>query len=221
MDRERREVWRSFISSCWSAGGVKYAWLVAFLGLIRRRRHLAGGGSSDHLLLGPQRLLKPVTGWSHSSHMLMPRLLWTLTAAAVGFMLLPTRVHREGQPTAGTCEIITMDHDSSQPSRTIARQTARCACRKGQIAGTRRASPACVDVDIIWRRRWCDMTPCLDDEYCDLLVNQSGWSCTQPGGRVRRTTSQVPLTRSQYRLIPKAQNSLFDAKVQLSDTECF
>lgn len=50
-----------------------------------------------------------------------------------------------GQPTAGTCEIITMDHDSSQPSRTIARQTARCACRKGQIAGTRRASPACVD----------------------------------------------------------------------------
>jgi len=46
---------------------------------------------------------------------------------------------------AGTCEIVTLDRDSSQPRRTIARQTARCACRKGQIAGTTRASPACVE----------------------------------------------------------------------------
>ncbi|XP_051975922.1 chemokine-like protein TAFA-5 isoform X3 [Xyrauchen texanus] len=51
-----------------------------------------------------------------------------------------------GQLVAGTCEIVTLDRDSSQPRRTIARQTARCACRKGQIAGTTRASPACVDV---------------------------------------------------------------------------
>lgn len=32
------------------------------------------------------------------------------------------------------------------------------------------------------------MTPCLDDEGCNLLVNQSGWTCTQPGGRVKTTT---------------------------------
>ncbi|CAL8338902.1 unnamed protein product [Arctogadus glacialis] len=50
-----------------------------------------------------------------------------------------------GQLAAGTCEIVTLDRDSSQPRRTIARQTARCACKKGQIAGTTRASPACVD----------------------------------------------------------------------------
>ncbi|XP_047599395.1 chemokine-like protein TAFA-5 isoform X1 [Lutra lutra] len=50
------------------------------------------------------------------------------------------------QLAAGTCEIVTLDRDSSQPRRTIARQTARCACRKGQIAGTTRARPACVDV---------------------------------------------------------------------------
>ncbi|KAB0352472.1 hypothetical protein FD754_017329, partial [Muntiacus muntjak] len=49
------------------------------------------------------------------------------------------------QLAAGTCEIVTLDRDSSQPRRTIARQTARCACRKGQIAGTTRARPACVD----------------------------------------------------------------------------
>uniref|UniRef100_A0A665U5D1 TAFA chemokine like family member 5 n=1 Tax=Echeneis naucrates TaxID=173247 RepID=A0A665U5D1_ECHNA len=89
---------------------------------------------------------------------------------------------------AGTCEIVTLDRDSSQPRRTIARQTARCACRKGQIAGTTRARPACVDIRIVRTRQWCEMTPCLDDEGCDLLVNQSGWTCTQPGGRVKTTT---------------------------------
>ncbi|XP_049929351.1 chemokine-like protein TAFA-5 [Epinephelus moara] len=93
-----------------------------------------------------------------------------------------------GQLAAGTCEIVTLDRDSSQPRRTIARQTARCACRKGQIAGTTRARPACVDVRIVWARQWCEMSPCLDDEGCDLLVNQSGWTCTQPGGRVKTTT---------------------------------
>uniref|UniRef100_A0A8C6VWE9 TAFA chemokine like family member 5 n=1 Tax=Nothobranchius furzeri TaxID=105023 RepID=A0A8C6VWE9_NOTFU len=50
-----------------------------------------------------------------------------------------------GHLLAGTCEIVTLARDSSQPRRTIARQTARCACRKGQIAGTTRARPACVD----------------------------------------------------------------------------
>uniref|UniRef100_A0A8C0GT07 TAFA chemokine like family member 5 n=1 Tax=Chelonoidis abingdonii TaxID=106734 RepID=A0A8C0GT07_CHEAB len=52
---------------------------------------------------------------------------------------------RSSQLAAGTCEIVTLDRDSSQPRRTIARQTARCACKKGQIAGTTRARPACVD----------------------------------------------------------------------------
>uniref|UniRef100_A0A669DY33 TAFA chemokine like family member 5 n=1 Tax=Oreochromis niloticus TaxID=8128 RepID=A0A669DY33_ORENI len=93
-----------------------------------------------------------------------------------------------GQLVAGTCEIVTLDRDSSQPRRTIARQTARCACKKGQIAGTTRARPACVDVRIITSRQWCEMTPCLEDEGCNLLVNQSGWTCTQPGGRVKTTT---------------------------------
>lgn len=60
-----------------------------------------------------------------------------------------------GQLAAGTCEIVTLDRDSSQPRRTIARQTARCACKKGQIAGTTRARPACVD----GKRRKIILTP--------------------------------------------------------------
>lgn len=67
------------------------------------------------------------------------------TETGIKFLLFKFCLFNSGQLAAGTCEIVTLDRDSSQPRRTIARQTARCACRKGQIAGTTRASPACVD----------------------------------------------------------------------------
>uniref|UniRef100_A0A667ZCI6 TAFA chemokine like family member 5 n=1 Tax=Myripristis murdjan TaxID=586833 RepID=A0A667ZCI6_9TELE len=111
-----------------------------------------------------------------------------LSASMLLCVLLTSLPPPSGQLAAGTCEIVTLDRDSSQPRRTIARQTARCACRRGQIAGTTRARPACVDAAVVRSRQWCDMSPCLDDEGCDLLVNQSGWTCTQPGGRVKTTT---------------------------------
>uniref|UniRef100_A0A8C6SUR4 TAFA chemokine like family member 5 n=1 Tax=Neogobius melanostomus TaxID=47308 RepID=A0A8C6SUR4_9GOBI len=101
------------------------------------------------------------------------------------------------QLSAGACEVVTLDRDS-QPRRTIARQTARCACRRGQIAGTTRAQPACVDVRIVRSRQWCDMSPCLDHEGCDLLQNSSGWTCTQPGGRVKTTTVREPRVTQTY-----------------------
>ncbi|XP_017601484.1 chemokine-like protein TAFA-5 isoform X6 [Corvus cornix cornix] len=102
-----------------------------------------------------------------------------------------------GQLAAGTCEIVTLDRDSSQPRRTIARQTARCACKKGQIAGTTRARPACVDARIIKTKQWCEMLPCLEGEGCDLLINKSGWTCTQPGGRIKTTTSNLLLVEKE------------------------
>uniref|UniRef100_A0A452QDB6 TAFA chemokine like family member 5 n=1 Tax=Ursus americanus TaxID=9643 RepID=A0A452QDB6_URSAM len=80
--------------------------------------------------------------------MQLPKALWALAGAALCcFLVLVIHAQflKEGQLAAGTCEIVTLDRDSSQPRRTIARQTARCACRKGQIAGTTRARPACVD----------------------------------------------------------------------------
>ncbi|XP_061523294.1 chemokine-like protein TAFA-5a isoform X2 [Phycodurus eques] len=120
------------------------------------------------------------------------RVAWALTGAAICcflILLIHSRLLKEGQLAAGTCEIVTLDRDSSQPRRTIARQTARCACKKGQIAGTTRARPACVDAAIVRKKQWCEMVPCLEDEGCDLLVNKSGWTCTQPGGRVKTTTA--------------------------------
>ncbi|XP_073429590.1 chemokine-like protein TAFA-5 isoform X1 [Dendrobates tinctorius] len=118
--------------------------------------------------------------------------LWALAGAAVCCLLLfliHSQFLKEGQLAAGTCEVVTYDRDSSQPRRTIARQTARCACRKGQIAGTTRARPACVDARIIRTKQWCEMLPCLEGEGCDLLINKSGWTCTQPGGRIKTTTT--------------------------------
>ncbi|TSO77768.1 TBC1 domain family member 22B [Bagarius yarrelli] len=95
---------------------------------------------------------------------------------------------RDGQLAVGTCEVVMLNRDSSQPKRTIARQTARCACRRGQIAGTTRARPACVDARIVKSRQWCEMTPCSEGEICGLLFNQSGWTCTKGGGRIKTVT---------------------------------
>lgn len=81
-------------------------------------------------------LFSPVLPSKHLSH------LWVCPA---------------GQLAAGTCEIVTLDRDSSQPRRTIARQTARCACKKGQIAGTTNARPACVDGKIIFKETYQSM----------------------------------------------------------------
>ncbi|XP_028667938.1 chemokine-like protein TAFA-5a isoform X3 [Erpetoichthys calabaricus] len=117
------------------------------------------------------------------------------------------------QLAAGTCEIVTLDRDSSQPRRTIARQTARCACKKGQIAGTTRARPACVDARIVKAKQWCEMLPCLEGEGCNLLINKSGWTCTQPGGRVKTTTPadmyNVGAAETDINIEPWLQGHLF------------
>ncbi|CAK6955061.1 Protein FAM19A5 [Scomber scombrus] len=106
--------------------------------------------------------------------------------------LIYSHLLREGQLAVGTCEIVMLNRDSSVPRRTIARQTARCACRRGQIAGTTRARPACVDARIVRSRQWCEMAPCLEGEVCSLLFNRSGWTCTRGSGRIKTVTA--PLT---------------------------
>eukprot|EP00063_Salmo_salar_P016284 XP_013991119.1 PREDICTED: protein FAM19A5-like isoform X2 [Salmo salar] len=78
-----------------------------------------------------------------------------------------------------------LNRDSSVPRCTIARQTARCACRRGQIAGTTKARPACVEVRIVRSRQWCEMAPCLEGEMCGLLFNRSGWTCTKASGHIK------------------------------------
>lgn len=106
--------------------GLTASWAAVQTSLGSRFRPLAA--------LGPPRGAGAV--WAH---------VGTAWAGPQGTSAQPTCASLAGQLAAGTCEIVTLDRDSSQPRRTIARQTARCACRKGQIAGTTRARPACVD----------------------------------------------------------------------------
>ncbi|XP_049578456.1 chemokine-like protein TAFA-5 isoform X2 [Syngnathus scovelli] len=109
-------------------------------------------------------------------------LCWFLLCALVGNSL------RQGELRTGSCEVLTLERDGSHPRRSVARQTARCACVPGQMAGTTRGRPACVHAGIVLSRQWCEMSPCLDDEGCRALVDGSGWSCARPGGRVKTTT---------------------------------
>uniref|UniRef100_A0A665WZU5 TAFA chemokine like family member 5, like n=1 Tax=Echeneis naucrates TaxID=173247 RepID=A0A665WZU5_ECHNA len=110
---------------------------------------------------------------------------WSLSVSVCWLLTCPGCT---GQLAVGTCEIVMLNRDSSVPRRTIARQTARCACRRGQIAGTTRARPACVDARIVRSRQWCEMVPCLEGEVCSLLFNRSGWTCTRGSGRIKTVT---------------------------------
>ncbi|XP_044050143.1 chemokine-like protein TAFA-5 isoform X1 [Siniperca chuatsi] len=124
------------------------------------------------------------------------RLAWALTAAAVCFLLLlviHNQILREGQLAAGTCEIVNLDRDSSQPKRTIARQTARCACRKGQIAGTTRARPACVDAEL---------RPPRSEEGSDCSQVLSVLSHLKAPARIPRLTLTVILSPGSCAEVP-------------------
>ncbi|XP_032073790.1 chemokine-like protein TAFA-5 [Thamnophis elegans] len=126
------------------------------------------------------------------------RELSTRISAILGFLLffwlLYCHLPKEGKElVVGTCEITALDRDISHPKRMIARQTARCACRRGQVAGTTKAKPACVDAQIIVNKQWCGMEPCDEGEQCTLLINRSGWSCTRQLGRIKTVTvSNLP-----------------------------
>uniref|UniRef100_A0A8C8S514 TAFA chemokine like family member 5 n=1 Tax=Pelusios castaneus TaxID=367368 RepID=A0A8C8S514_9SAUR len=100
----------------------------------------------------------------------------------------------------GMCEITALNRDISHPRRMIARQTARCACRRGQVAGTTRAKPACVDAQLIGSKQWCGMEPCDEGEQCSLLINRSGWSCTRQLGRIKTVTVRISASLQPTRL---------------------
>lgn len=70
---------------------------------------------------------------------------------------------------------------------------------------------------IVRKKQWCEMVPCLEDEGCDLLVNKSGWTCTQPGGRVKTTTVSsgsllaIGVTQSTHRPLSVCKMLLLNA----------